>query len=45
MIMEIVTHYGMLIVSGLMVMAAVVLAVPTNPDKDSGDSKAEEDNS
>ena len=43
--MEIVTHYGMLIMSGFMALVAVILAAPTNPDKDSGDSQAEEDNS
>lgn len=43
--MEIATHYGMLIISGLLVVVAAVLATPTKPDQKPGDGQAKADDS
>jgi hypothetical protein len=43
MMTEIVTHYGMLFLSGFLVVVAAVLAAPSNPDKNSRDGQAERD--
>ena len=45
MMTSVITQYGMLILSGALTVAAVVLSIPSEPNEGSGNSQTEEDNS